>query len=414
MSLGALLLLACGEASSVDSGKPDVQQAEPVVEACDAADNDGDGAVDEGALLTFVPDAGGEPQELGGLLAEDGPTAIGLSESGVLRVCQGRHLLRLRVAAPDVRIEGLGGPDGVVLDAASSGSVLSFAGSGALDVSGVTLTGGSATYGGGLLAVGTDAASIHLEDVVIEANHATLDGAGMHATRVELVLDRVVVQGNHAGNNGGGAWVRGLPAFVATSTSFVDNEAEDEGGALRAFESNLTWDDVVVHDNRATTRGGGLSVDYDCAATISEAEITWNESRGSGGGLFVDGDTVLVMKDSVVDDNTALTGGGVHVRDSSRVSLAGVSLRRNYGTSRGGAVYVYDSCAELDASELHGNVAFLGGGVFIDSGDLETVGNSWGTGEDANDPSDIACSSGETATGDLETFPCSWSSSNCD
>ncbi len=93
-------------------------------------------------------------------------------------------------------------------------------------------------------------------------------------------------------------------------------------------------------------------LDFDCTATISQAEITWNESRGSGGGLFVDGDTVLVLEDAIVDDNTASTGGGVHVRDTRRVSLEGVSLRRNYGTSRGGGVHRQDSCAEGSSRDL--------------------------------------------------------------
>lgn len=88
------------------------------------------------------------------------------------------------------------------------------------------------THGGAVHA--SDGAAVTAVSVELSQNHADGDGGAVSALGARLVeAEACNVTANSCGGNGGGVSVADA-AFVGTRSSFTRNEAEADGGGLRA------------------------------------------------------------------------------------------------------------------------------------------------------------------------------------
>ena len=252
-----------------------------------------------------------------------------------------------------VRVIGAGSL-ATVINGAGSGPVVRATGS---DVgpdtvlSGFTITGGEASFGGGVYIA--EGASPLIQGNAIEGNVAERAGGGIYvglSSSPHIIGNEV--KRNRANGNGGGVSVSGGSSVVLEGNVIEDNEAYHAGGGIYSFYSSLTLKDNVVRHNRAAWTGGGLYVYYHSSATLDGDMVVGNQAE-SCGGIDLDLGSLLSLSGSVISHNSAMGTGGICVRGKSSL------------TAHGNAI-----CGNANRQLL--NETF---------NELDLVGNWWGTNE---------------------------------
>jgi len=216
-------------------------------------------------------------------------------------------------------------------------SVVTFGGnSGEAMLDGMTITGGSAEYGGG----------IYLAGALPTIRNCT-------------------VTGNIARNEGGGVTIAtGAPLIENTVVSGNTSVAGWAGGVLIGHASP-TISASLITDNAARADGGGLVIWGALQPTLIATTIA-NNIASKGGGILLGSGSILTVYDSRIDGNTAAQMAGVWVRSSTLVmtntfvvdnhAVAGGSGGIDFGYSSGRLVNV--TVAGNSASDGPGGIAF--------------------------------------------------------
>ncbi len=342
---------ACSQPSGYEALANDCDDSDPAInpsadERCDGVDNDCDGDDDDDRTVTFL-DASGTSTDLTSTFMGSSSTSIvsyTVSSSGTLVFCPGTYYAHLELTAATVSIEGLygsadtklsGGGSGVVIDASSTTTDLS--------IEGLLLKGGYGDAGGAILGQASGLA-LTLDDCELTLN-AAVDGAAI--------------------------WVDGADVVI-TSSDFSDNDADEFGGAVAAYDSDVAVYDSTFEDNVAR-RGGALWL--------------------SGGSLLLDG--------TLVQDNTA-----------------NASLSSGEDSAAGGGAYLVDGATLECSATSSASAGFLSNVAFGEAGAVyQSTGSTvtstlcdWGTDSstDDNTPTDIYVEGADTryAYGDNASFGC--------
>lgn len=211
----------------------------------------------------------------------------------------------------------------------------------------VSITGGTGTiiseqpYGGGVY-INNENARVTIESSEIVSNTVNGDGGGIYldAGRLDL-LDSVVTR-NRASLGGAGVYNDEGGVLNVERTEFFDNRAEfaldpeetlSNGGAIFS-RADATILDSHIHDNHATTSGGGIM----------------NRGRGE-----------MTVKNTIIERNTALDGGGVF--NGKELEIEGGRLDQNTAEDVGGGLSTI-GVTTLSNLSIDGNVASRGAGVY--------------------------------------------------
>ena len=310
------------------------------------------------------------------------------------------------------------GPTSLTLDANHTSSVFvtqaPVGSSLALALSGMTLTHGSANYGGAIAATN---ASLTLDHMVVQDSNANYGGC-IAQTAVSpspppfmlnspiinnpnITITNTIVSGCSARIGGGIAIYNGQTggAAVMDNLTLTDNVATQSGG-LFASNANGTLSIInsTISDNVATYDGGGASLRGLGAVSIDSSLISSNTllpggpttkfdhaapslkpglhaTRSDGGGANVSVRNVpsFAMTQSLVaDGNSAAMAGGLLVVDSG-ASIKTSTITGHTALYRGGAIGVYaeefDTSLTLENSSVFANVALYGpGGLYVSNG----------------------------------------------
>jgi len=316
--------------ATVFSGGGDCDDTESLVFAgaaagCYAGDVDCDG-VDEDYLgeVVFV-NSGGGVTDLTALLeveiSASGFASIELTEAGSLRLCPGTWAIAMNVSA-DVDIVGLYGAERTVLDPEGLTRVIYVDG---VDtwLEGLTLRGGVADTGGGVLA--ESGATLAIHDCTIEGNAAAL-GAGVALLQSEAALIDTTIQDNSAEYGGGfylvdsAASLEGVVIEENVADADPFHHAEGDGGGMYLSSSEVTMHGGAVEANDAGEHGGGAALFDGSHLTLEQATLHANEAivdNGAfydGGGLYLT-ESDLQMVGGRVDGNVSYYGGGLKLSD---------------------------------------------------------------------------------------------------
>ena len=203
-----------------------------------------------------------------------------------------------------------------------------------------------------------------------------------------VITDDIAIEGGYAGCASGST----APTTVdGTSTSFVFEVGSasvtlrnliitggntTNGGGVRALSlSSVTLDHTKVENNVAIN-GGGLYIGTDSTITLTnDSDIRLNAAILNGGGARVWGTLIAYDWNSTIYNNQAPNGGGLSV-PGGEVDFAGSHIQNNQATDAfgvGGGIHVFDegSVSLLNSSNIMGNSAYNGGGIFADNATLE-------------------------------------------
>lgn len=122
----------------------------------------------------------------------------------------------------------------------------------------------------------------------------------------------------------------------------TDNTALSDGGGLSQTDSvDFTLHRVVLHNNAAKGRGGGLIVQQRSRANLTKVVLLGNHAE-RGGAAFVALNSIVSLNASVLMNNSAAEGGAIAVDASQSMTTTGARLfscftSSNQASSKGGA-----------------------------------------------------------------------------
>ncbi len=296
-----------------------------------------------------------------------------------------------------IRIVGQGAAN-TIIDGNGLDSVISF-GHGDNQLLGVTIRGGDAsaidtdpfgeTYlrgvGGGIYVGGR----LHIENSVIEANHAPGSGGGIFADESSaLTMIDTIVRGNSA-KFGGGAWLEEDANVIIHRSQFTNNSASEAGGGLYLREPIVDLIDSTIANNFAGQTGGGIHVDR-AFLNIQSTNIAENVASSLGGGVFLKSDFPVSIADSTISANRTGelgSGGGLYIEYSESTTITNTTISDNEAGSDGGSgggIYAsgevpfeFESELTIIGGTIEGNSASTGGGVAIAQVNVSISGTSF-------------------------------------
>ena len=202
---------------------------------------------------------------------------------------------------------------------------------------------------------------------------------------------------NGADDNGGVMYIEyhSIITFKGNANvNFLNNTADSNSGVMYIVHSaTITFDgNPIVNfiENGADDNGGVMYIEYHSTITFKgNAKVNFlnNTADSNSGVMYIvhsstitfDGNSTVTFTDNGADDN----GGVVYIKDHSTIIFKGNSnakFCRNRASSNGGVMYI-DQNSKLKLKErarvvLNGNIAYLGGGIYIKSSSFMVIGNS--------------------------------------
>jgi predicted outer membrane repeat protein len=253
-------------------------------------------------------------------------------------------------------------------------NLLSFTnGAGAITVDNLaqlTVTGGEFsrnTAVNGAAINNTGATVVQVTDTSFVDNTATEDGGAIY---VYTALGNQIIdcsfRGNTAAGSGGAYWEFSNGSFISGST-FRDNKATS-GGALFFDDQGTEIAGTEIHDNRATGDGGGIEDESGGSPVyITASEITGNRAGGTGGGLDEESYGLGYITNTTIEDNRAADGGGINDGDGTIIEYTSDTISGNRASGAGGGVNAIVSSLIFTGTTISGNEAGGDGGGLYDS-----------------------------------------------
>ncbi|MCB9685884.1 MAG: right-handed parallel beta-helix repeat-containing protein [Alphaproteobacteria bacterium] len=205
-------------------------------------------------------------------------------DGGTVRVGPGTWPCRVDVAGRDVTIIGVG-RDQTILDGGGRGRVLTVDAGENVALQDLTLRNGVASRGGHLL-VEAGAASVTVDNVAFEGGRAG-EGGSTYVYAGTLVAAGARWTDNLAAFRAGGVSINSGADFTVDQSLFANNQIDDnDGGAIRLFDSNLVASNIVLHDNLAY-RGAGIYAVTGGTMSLDHVTATLNRGLREGAVLLV-------------------------------------------------------------------------------------------------------------------------------
>ncbi len=289
--------------------------------------------------------------------------------------------------------------NGVVSDntATSNGGGLYIQGGSAVTVGGVSIySNTSGGNGGGIYLSNSSGNSFTMTGGAIgTSDHPNIANNGGGA----YIRAPFTMTGGNIGYNqaiagaGGGAYINSTAATTITSATINENTASTNGGGIYLSAGSVTVTDAIFDHNLAATTGSngmGGGVYAAGSMTIKGTSLfTRNEARLGGAGTINNGTFTLLggtVGGNAANANKASRyGGGFYVTgNSSSVLLQGGEVSYNEALTAtdgaGGGIYVNNSSTQgtqlTQAVELNYNKAHIGGGAYINAGNLTINGTN--------------------------------------
>ena len=204
--------------------------------------------------------------------------------------------------------------------ATEAGGGVWLAGEAEFEMTGGSVSGNEAPYGGGVYATSRDVGKygkVTLVSGEISYNTATVSGGGVGLHGGILAMNGGSVVNNDAAQNGGGINSEYGREIIVTGGNIGENVAGENGGGICADLGDLTVDGGEIIENRAGIYGGGI---YSSANTeITNGSVSANFASAGGGGIYKCSDTFFRMYGGSITLNTVgaeATGSAVYCSES--------------------------------------------------------------------------------------------------
>ncbi len=174
---------------------------------------------------------------------------------------------------------------------------------------------------------------------------------------------RITLDGRHATRV-----LRVLPPATAYLFGLTVQHGLADTGAGILNEGWLELTNCVVRRNHATGEGGGIAHQGSTLA-MTDSDVIDNEARLGGGGVLDAGHSLSSVRSSRVSGNrSGENGAGIRQRSGQILIVEDSKIIGNHGelnsTAAGGGISVEASELRVRRSEISGNNAYVGGGIY--------------------------------------------------
>ncbi len=181
------------------------------------------------------------------------------------------------------------------------------------EMTGCSLAGNSASYGGGGI-YNTDNSAPDLTDCLFAGNSATYDGGGVYNDGSAPLLTGCTFTNNTAGSDGGGIY-NSISSPELAACGFIGNSA-DYGGGIYNEGSTPTLTGCALERNSAALDGGGI-YNFGSSPMLANCTFAGNSAMGNGGGMRNTSGSAPTLTNCTFWGNSANRGGGIHNWSSS-------------------------------------------------------------------------------------------------
>ena len=196
------------------------------------------------------------------------------------------------------------------------------------------------------------------------------------------ILENLILENSHA-KNGGGLSLFRVDGPTVTDVIVRNNTATMMGGGINVYSSNVSMEDVEIHDNLCygtvyngfndVGHGGGLFMNQSWG-TYDKMYIHDNTASMNGGGVWSSEGSDWIMTNSTVSDNVApYMGGGFGFWNHNgggglNATLQNVIIENNvaqsgWGIGHGGGVWANNSSTVFEDCSFINNVSHDNGGA---------------------------------------------------
>jgi parallel beta-helix repeat protein len=258
-----------------------------------------------------------------------------------------------------------------------------------VQISGLTLTGGSQANGGALYST----ENLALDSVTVTGNNGAVgQGGGIFlAGGGNATVNNCSISDNSA-QYGGGIAISGSGNVTIQQSTISGNSATPSatqitgqtnyggGGIITDGTGQTTIQNCTISGNTAFNAGGGATVGDRGTTTIENSTISGNVSGGGGGGLYLATAGTATVQNATVAGNTAAYAAGILICDSAPTGATAVeasTISGNTATAAGGGIFIETPNGGNNAIEsctISGNSADSGGGVCFSEGVTEGDG----------------------------------------
>jgi PKD repeat protein len=166
---------------------------------------------------------------------------------------------------------------------------------------GMTITGGTANYGGGIF---NEGGTLTLSQVSVTNSTASFSGGALYNEMGTVFLNETSISDN-CGKVGGGVMNDAGTLFMDLSSLVENNTAQLGGGISHSHGVMTLADNCSVNGNTATYGGGGLYLSFYGVVNMNGGSISGNTvESGSGGGVYVDDTSTFNKTGGTVSDNS--------------------------------------------------------------------------------------------------------------
>ena len=284
-----------------------------------------------------------------------------------------RGALTIYPASGEVIVQGPGA--GVLaVNAGDLSDVFQVQGSASVEINDLTITGGSASNGAGVLVPAGSGTSITLNDCAITGNTAAGKGGGIFVGSGTVSVIDSTISGNTADLSGwgdGGGGIYNVATLSLTGCTLSGNVAPGGGGGA-LFNAHYATVTYCTLSNNSAEYGGAIVNIY--TLTISNSTFSSNVAR-DGGALYNYGGSATIADCTFNNDSASVRGGAIQNKGTLAISTS--TLSHNVA-AYGGALdfdsddpfVIITDCTINDNTAQEGGAIFSGrefygrGGVF--------------------------------------------------
>jgi len=228
-----------------------------------------------------------------------------------------------------------------------------------VDLTGLTISDGSALDGGGIDNAGT----LALMNDTISSSSAQTNGGAIYNTGT-LTLTNATLSGNHA-NFGGGIYNTGTlsvsSSTISSNSAHAGVSSADSGGGIYNT-GTLTLTNATLTGNHANN-GGGI---YNTGTlSVSSSTISGSSAGFAGGGIYNRGN--LTVNSSTFASNHAVNAGGIYNDIGRPLTVTSSTFNNSSALFQGGAITNWGTLS-MSSSTIANSSASSGISGFTSSG----------------------------------------------
>lgn len=262
------------------------------------------------------------------------------------------------------------------INALGNGSVITITGGlgSGMVIDGFTLTGGSNSYGAGILCWGDSSPMI--KNNIINENKATAIGGGICCfDSSPIIKNNTITYNTVIGKTacGGGIYCQNSSAKILNNI-INHNEATIYGGGIYCVNSDVMIDLNTITEN-ISDWGGGISC-HKCSSLINNNSILKNIADYAGGGICIYSDSSPTITNNTISENTASDsisgyygGGGISCLGANPI-IDNNNIFKNFSKDSGGGI----NCSGSGAPQILNNI--IQGNIAEPNGGGISVGNN--------------------------------------